>query len=216
MQPERSRQISAQTPVESGTNYPGEEGPAPRVLGLPHSSGEHMPSKADSPTKTCTYEGCTKPLRARGLCGTHCNQAHQPNRHAKTRTQCANCGEPIQRARKADRRPACSPACRHALAGQQYGAGQYDWAARAATRARRSGATVREAFTADEIHHRDGWTCYLCKTELDRYADCFQPNSATIDHVIPLSRGGEHSRANVRSACLMCNSTKQASLIDAA
>lgn len=31
---------------------------------------------------------------------------------------------------------------------------------------------------------------------------------ATIDHVIPLSRGGEHLPANVQAACLRCNSAK--------
>jgi 5-methylcytosine-specific restriction endonuclease McrA len=73
-----------------------------------------MPSKADSPTKTCTHDGCTKPLRARGLCGTHYNQAHQPNRHAKKLTPCAYCGTEIVKASGGGRvhGQVCSHECR--------------------------------------------------------------------------------------------------------
>lgn len=60
-----------------------------------------------------------------------------------------------------------------------------------------------------EVFQRDGWTCYLCDTELDPASHPFDLLSATVDHVIPLSRGGEHSMANVRCACLGCNSRKQ-------
>lgn len=49
-------------------------------------------NKADSPTKTCTHPDCDHPLRARGLCATHYNQQHQPNRHAKVEVPCACCG----------------------------------------------------------------------------------------------------------------------------
>ncbi len=57
-----------------------------------------MPSKADSPTMICTKDGCTKHLRARGLCGTHYNQAHQPNQHAKKLMPCAYCGTEVLKA----------------------------------------------------------------------------------------------------------------------
>lgn len=43
--------------------------------------------------RTCSIEGCVKPHRARGLCGSHYNQHHQPNRHAKKLVPCVWCGE---------------------------------------------------------------------------------------------------------------------------
>lgn len=49
-------------------------------------------TKADSPSKTCTHDGCERALRARGLCSSHYNAAHQPNRHAKKMVECAWCG----------------------------------------------------------------------------------------------------------------------------
>lgn len=62
---------------------------------------------------TCTADNCEKPHRARGLCGSHYNQTHQPNRHAKVEVACTHCGEPCLKER-ATRRPQqfCSFDCR--------------------------------------------------------------------------------------------------------
>lgn len=173
-----------------------------------------MRTKADSPTKNCTHEGCTKALRARGLCGSHYNQAHQPNRHAKTITHCTVCNKVIERAYRANRRPTCSPECRHALSGQQY-TRTYNFADSSAERARLHGVTIIEHFTNTEVFERDNYTCYMCGIQVDPAADCYQPNSATVDHVIPFAANGPHTLANARCACFQCNSTKQAKVLDA-
>lgn len=68
-------------------------------------------------------------------------------------------------------------------------------------RARKLKATV-EHFTRQEIIERDNRTCHICgRTEL--------PDAGIhLDHVIPLSKGGDHSRANVKVACSECNIRK--------
>lgn len=66
-------------------------------------------------TKTCTLDGCNKPLQARGLCSTHYNQQHQPNRHKKVTVTCACCGvDVVKDAANAKRykNVYCSMACR--------------------------------------------------------------------------------------------------------
>lgn len=92
------------------------------------------------------------------------------------------------------------------------GAGQagaaYSWAADAMTRARRAGATVVERVERGEILERDDWTCYLCGVRTDPGLSAYDPTSPTVDHVVPLSKGGQHTRENLRCACLRCNSTK--------
>lgn len=41
---------------------------------------------------TCNEPNCGRSLRARGLCNTHYNRTHQPNRHRKVEMHCGWCG----------------------------------------------------------------------------------------------------------------------------
>lgn len=52
------------------------------------------------------------------------------------------------------------------------------------------------------------WTCYLCKKPIDRRRRCPDWGAATIEHVIPLSQGGQHVWSNVVPAHLRCNTMK--------
>lgn len=76
---------------------------------------------------------------------------------------------------------------------------------RMANRARKLNCSIVIPFTKREIVNRDGLNCYLCGLLLTF-------KSATIDHVIPLSRGGWHCPSNARIACLKCNQKKNNSL----
>ncbi len=72
---------------------------------------------------------------------------------------------------------------------------------RMTNRARKLNCSVVIPFTKREIVNRDGLNCYLCNQLLTFH-------SATIDHFIPLSRGGWHCPSNARIACLKCNQRK--------
>ena len=75
-------------------------------------------------------------------------------------------------------------------------------------RARKYGA-VSEPYTRVEIFDRDGWLCQLCGERVSTaYAEYPHPLYATIDHIIPLSREGSDTRANVQTACFRCNARK--------
>lgn len=75
-------------------------------------------TRSDSPDKTCTVSGCGRPLRARGLCGSHYNQKHQPNRHKTRIANCAYCGVEIVTRPGGGRKhgPVCSTKCKTWLA----------------------------------------------------------------------------------------------------
>lgn len=64
------------------------------------------------PQRTCGVSGCAKPHRARGLCTTHYNQQHQPDRHRKSTVRCVVCGEATLKAKRARHQPVCSMYCR--------------------------------------------------------------------------------------------------------
>ena len=74
-------------------------------------------------------------------------------------------------------------------------------------RARLRGATI-ERFTKEEIFIRDSWRCKLCGKKLKPGAKFPHPLYPTIDHIVPLSKGGQHTRLNVQAACFICNSMK--------
>jgi 5-methylcytosine-specific restriction endonuclease McrA len=65
-----------------------------------------------------------------------------------------------------------------------------------------------ERISAEVVIVRDGWICGLCSCEIDREAVWPQPQSASIDHIIPVSRGGSHTYDNVQAAHLVCNLRK--------
>lgn len=54
---------------------------------------------------------------------------------------------------------------------------------------------------------RDGKCCHYCEVELNLYMVGL-PNSITIDHKIPVVKGGTHDLDNLVLACLWCNSRK--------
>lgn len=76
-------------------------------------------------------------------------------------------------------------------------------------RARKRTATV-ERFGDTEIFERDGWLCQLCGTPINKDVRKPHPDSVSLDHIVPLSLGGAHSRANTQCAHLGCNSRKNA------
>lgn len=65
-----------------------------------------------------------------------------------------------------------------------------------------------EPYTLAEISLRDGYRCGLCdqKVPMDRVVP--HSKAPTIDHIVPLSRGGDDIRANVQLAHFLCNSLK--------
>lgn len=80
---------------------------------------------------------------------------------------------------------------------------------RAALRAR-----AVESFMREEIYERDGWYCGLCRLKVHKSRRWPDPRSASLDHIIPLSLGGNHTRTNVQLAHLGCNTAKGVRAVD--
>lgn len=61
--------------------------------------------------------------------------------------------------------------------------------------------------TWERIKHQAGYACLACGAR--------EPSiRLTMDHVIPLSRGGAHVAGNIQPLCQPCNSSKNAKTID--
>lgn len=79
-------------------------------------------------------------------------------------------------------------------------------------RALEQGAATAEKINPIEIFERDRYLCLICMTPTLPYdkSTRFHPQSPTLDHVVPLSKGGRHARDNVTCAHRVCNTRKQA------
>ena len=70
-----------------------------------------------------------------------------------------------------------------------------------------------EGSTAESIDYpsifiRDGWVCQICGKPVnpdEKYPSSVSPS---IDHIVPLSRGGSHTFENVQLTHLKCNKQK--------
>ena len=67
----------------------------------------------------------------------------------------------------------------------------------------------RERSKAREIRNSSWWkrkraegTCYFCRRK-------FPPKELTMDHIVPLIRGGKSEKSNIVPACKGCNSRKK-------
>jgi 5-methylcytosine-specific restriction endonuclease McrA len=86
------------------------------------------------------------------------------------------------------------------------------------SRARLYGVPYTEV-SRRSVFERDGWRCQLCglkvlmKGKRCRKTRRLHPRTASLDHIIPMSKGGPHTELNVQCACLACNVRKNARMI---
>ncbi len=69
-----------------------------------------------------------------------------------------------------------------------------------------------ESINPFDIYFRDGWICQICKGHINKKAKHPHPMSASLDHIVPLSKGGTHTDRNVQCAHLICNISKGAKI----
>lgn len=66
----------------------------------------------------------------------------------------------------------------------------------------------------DELLTSTEWLAILAEAN-GHCSYCGKEAKLTLDHVIPLSKGGKHSRDNIVAACLCCNDSKGTKTVEA-
>lgn len=61
-----------------------------------------------------------------------------------------------------------------------------------------------------QLARRDNWTCHLCGGQVNHGKFSGHQLDATIDHLVPVSKGGRHVWSNVKLAHFICNSRRGA------
>ena len=113
-------------------------------------------------------------------------------KEAEART-CIVCNKPLAAGRRADSRY-CGDSCTR-RARKHIGNAQR----------RMRVPDQMEAISRADVYARDGWVCQLCGEPVDPEREYPDPLAASLDHVVPLSRGGTHESTNLQLAHLGCN-----------
>lgn len=108
--------------------------------------------------------------------------------------RCAHCGENFVALRQSTPPVYCSVACGRRAAGQRY-------------KSVRHRAFVENVYRY-KVFERDNYVCQLCMKPCRIDADTQDMQGPSIDHIVALANGGEHSMANVQTAHRLCNSLK--------
>lgn len=136
----------------------------------------------------------------RKYCGSTCQNrsAHGkgPYREPYT-TKCVVCGNEFEAVKRNAK--TCSQHCREALAridrNRRYKnlkrLGKFD-----------------ESVTLENVYKKFNGICQGCGKKLTFECSCLSDNYPSIDHVIPLSKGGVHEWQNVQLLCRRCNCIK--------
>jgi hypothetical protein len=82
-------------------------------------------------------------------------------------------------------------------------------------RARRYGVTYTTGINWRTVIDRMGTTCGICGDPIDVSVRHPNPGSPTVDHIVPMARGGSHTWDNVQPAHMYCNSVKSDRDLDA-
>lgn len=153
------------------------------------------------------YRGSIKSLRTCETCGVQFKPGNKGQRRCSRTCMrtgwndplaCAYCGSVVTPTRSGQRY------CSHRCATLARHEGNLASGKRIAIRMR---SRCRKTLT-DAVIARDGAICYLCQGAIDLSLSGHDLMGLTIDHVIPLSRGGPHTLENLRPAHRTCNSHK--------
>jgi len=165
--------------------------------------------------------GCRQEPRAPKFCSRTCYGASR--RHVRKPVPCVICGkESLVLPTLATQRRFCSHKCAQAAPERRVSLAIRNSAkklradelqSRKRARWRRDGAKRKasyrlqaELFDPVEIFERDKWVCGICELPVESALKWPHPLSASLDHIVALSLGGPHTRANTRLAHLRCNS----------
>ena len=142
------------------------------------------------------YEPCTRDQKC---CSKKCQMAatHRAMKDAtKVTKQCVTCGDDYMADPRAANSKYCDP-CRMKLYSHNG----------ARNRARKWGVEY-EPIDKMKVFARDHWKCGICGERVDQRKRYPHSDSASLDHIVPISVGGGHVWSNVQCSHLGCNSSK--------
>lgn len=158
------------------------------------------------PESVCLVCGSEAPRKANGTPRMYCSRACQNKAHY-LRSQESN--------------PPCSvegcerPTMARGLCGSHYSTlwlqenPEKLLARRKTRKSFLDAAQTCDVIDRDVLLERDNWTCGICGERIDPSLKHPDRMSYQVDHIVPISKGGDHSWANVQAAHFHCNAGKR-------
>lgn len=142
----------------------------------------------------CTIEGCVRVKNARGFCSVH---YYRWMRY----------GDPLATPVRQTSRPRQFAPRDCLTCGSVFDPGDSSvriYCGRRCAASRRGGSVNRRAWV-ERLGERDGWVCHLCGLGVDR--NLYWPNveAGSVDHIIPVVKGGTDAPVNLALSHLTCN-----------
>ncbi|WP_188942134.1 HNH endonuclease [Virgibacillus salexigens] len=156
--------------------------------------------------KKCNYCGIYLNHYQKNFCSKQCAN----NSIKKHSCICGYCKRNFT-GRKGRPNKFCSRDCFHNALGcnpKQYKYDTYLSDASSVKRAKHYGVRY-EKIEPLKVFERDEWKCGICGSYVNHSLSYPDTMSASIDHIIPLSKGGSHTYKNVQCSHLSCNLIKR-------
>lgn len=164
--------------------------------------------------KSCPQCGLLFSSAKNTYCSDECRSAarksklradnHNKREASKVACNCERCGDTFSKDHTRPNQRFCSRSC----------ARRADWETRRARE--RANDTERQPPTsvAYRVLRESGWVCSACGVDTPEVLrGTHALNAPEVDHIVPLSRGGNHSYENLQCLCKSCNSSKGAKLM---
>lgn len=162
-----------------------------------------------TPWPTCTSDGCHNILPSRikapcRYCAWQQRIANRPNTWRNAGKPCkGGCGKQLMRYQQ---HTCLDPEC---IKTYRRESPKHKATRRKKNQLRRARKRASFVETVDVLIHLQ-WQegrCYHCGCKIDVNNKSPHPKSLTLDHLVPLAQGGDHSYANTVASCWKCNCT---------
>ena len=143
--------------------------------------------------------------RVKKFCNSYCANKSSCKSKARTHTiKCKECGK--HKEVTYIRKVYCSDECKR----------KYEWRRKEVKRRKKikSNGEVHWDISIERLLKRDGSTCYLCGESTIKGEDTNHELYPSIEHVIPIAKGGTHTWDNVKIAHRRCNWEKRDDIIE--
>lgn len=158
--------------------------------------------------------------------------AAEPKRSCRRTTKCKNCNKKMWATnRNGKRRLFCCLECRHSyrtivacvdcgtkvLSNNDSGKlccrcqrtrSKKNHPSKIRKRCNKFGVAFNPQVKPGEVFRRDGYKCQECGRKTTTKVSGTHNRRATVDHIVPLSKGGSHEWHNVQCLCMRCNVRK--------